>query len=936
MATIDHRKSRFVLLLLGGLVCCWSFAQAQTEEVASGLLTPTQPFAQPLRPFLNRGVWPGYINYGKYAYETGTVSAHSFELYDRMGYHLFRGYPLFKWMETRSDSLGLQVSDVVREIFFFRFFGSLVIVQDAYRGWDLGMIVGDNIRTTLTPLTLQAPRWQGVRIDGESPHHGFTALLTRGSAGRFSALHYQRDRSPVLSYGGHWYSRIKDAIVLGATVFNQHQVDIESGQGSFVHGTLPYPMQLPTTIFVRVESDAPMDGTAAGVYSVHLKLNVRRADGTKATLTSDPEAGPGLEYDPSLDPGPPVTGRRVGDHWEAGGAGEHVVFAFDIPQVEAIEKGVFEAKVSGDYRISVRQVHPFLNTSGKSPKWEDRSWPSQPNPKRYSGSPKYPLDFKPAEEYPYYTVARARGCPGPEEIRVVRFDYGIPVGQTFLGTDFKIEAKEISAQGEVVYNLQEARFPFSNDSLDVMGDRVDTGRWAYYFNAVKPLRLGALRMEVGGELFRMDPDYGGGYDSRRGGTVFFTDRGGSRGGDAVTQEFPLVEDNDDDDMYADDTMNDEGRFQEFVPHRYSGGDAHSGVYPGLDQDGDNSPDTDRDRNGIPDWTQPFLLYDSDPAEFVYGMDLNNNGYPDLRENDPYPDYPVRKDQKGYHFYVAFPDLLPGLKRVTLGYYSIREMDGWGRARAPYGRFEAEWYPVRSLDVAFDNDVKYVRDTIRDDVYEFFVGPTDSLNTASPLFPAPPDPLMMKKSLVNTASLRLNYRPFSSVRLRSDVLHLTNQQYKTVDPCGVSQGRDLFTELSWVSRAEYTFSWSRFRFWTGTKFALKEGDRRSLSKPASSIRFFAPMVKTSFEFMPGATLQWGVSGFGKLPIRYSDHADRTNSYKEKSMILLLNATSDKYLGTYGVNISVGCHFHLIDYDKGGPVEDLDTFGLFVDMIGWTAR
>ena len=930
MATIDLRRFRFILVF-GALVLSWSSVQGQTDETPSGLLSPTQPFAQPLRPFLNRDVWPGYINYGKYTYQTGAVSATSFELYDRMGYHLFRGYPLFKWVEARSDSLGLQVSDVAREIYFFRFFGSLAIAQDTYRGWSLGMIVGDNIRTTLTPLTLQALRWQGVRIDGESAHHGFTALLTRGSAGRFSALHQQRDRSPVLSYGGRWYSRIRDTIVLGATLFNQHQVDIESRQGSFIHGTLPYPMRPPTTIFVRLESDAPLDGTAVGVYSVHIRLTVRRADGTRATLTSDPKAGPGFEHDPTLVPS--VTGRRVGDHWEAQGAGEHVVFAFDIPETAAIEKSVFEAKVSGDYRIGVRQVHPFLDTSGNSPKWEERSWPSQPNLKRYSGSPKYPKDFKPTEEHPYYTVARSRGCPGLEKVRVIRFDYGIPVGQTLLGTDFKIEAKEILAQGEVVYNLQEARFPFVDDSLDVMGDRIDTGRWAYYFNAVKPLRFGALDMELGGELFRMDPDYGGGYDSRRGGTVFFTDRGGSKGRDAVTQEFSLVEDNDDGDMYADDTLNDEGRFQEFVQHRYSGGDAHSGVYPGLDEDGDLSPDTDRDRNGVPDWTQPFLLYDSDPAEFVYGMDLNNNGYPDFRENDPYPDYPVRKDQKGYNLYVGFPNLLPELKDVMLGYYSIREIDGRGRARAPYGRLQGEWYPARSLDVAFDDDVKYVKDAIRDDVYEFFVGPTDSMNTASPLYPPPPDPLMMKKSLVNTASLRLNYRPFSSVRLRSDVLHLTNQQYEHVDLSGATQNRDLFTEFSLVSRAEYTYSWSRFRLWTGMKFALKEGNRRSLSKPASSIRFFAPVMKVSFEFMPGATFQWGVSGFGNLPIRHRDYVDPTNSYKEKSMIFLLSGMTERYLGAYGVNISIGCQFHSIDYDKEGPVEDLDTFGLFVDMIGW---
>jgi len=909
------------------ILLLWSPTQSQ-DGPSSALFTPTKPSTRPLRSFLNREIWPGYINYGKHIFETAPVSALSYELYDRMGYHIFRGYPLIRWTETRSDSTGLQVSDVMRKVYFFRFFGSLVVSQDTYKGWKVGLILGDNIRTTLTPLTLQLPRWQGIRIDGESPRHGFTVLFTRGSAGRFSTLHHQREWSPVLFYGGRWYSKIMEAVTLGATFLNQHQVDVESGRGSFLHGTLPYQMEVPERIYVRITSDAPSDGTVAGAYEVRLKLYALK-DGKRVTLTSYPTMGPGAKYEPSLVPS--ISGRRVGDHWEAKG-GESIEFTFDIPDVDAVERAVFEARVSGDYRISVRQVHRFLNTSGKFPAWEERSWPSPSNPKRYYGSPNYPLDFKPSEDIPYYTVARALGNPGLDEVRRVRFEYGMPVGQSFLGADLKVESEEVLARGEIVYNFREARFPFANDSLGIMGKLSQKGSWAYYLGVVKPLNIGPLNIELGGELFRMDPDYGGSYDSRRGGMVFFTDRGGSKGADAVTQEFPLVADNDDGDIWADDTLNDEGRFQRAYPYRYSGGDAYSGVYPGLDMDGDNSPDTDRDRNGVPDWTQPFLLYNSDPADFVYGLDFNNNGYVDFRENDDHPDYPIRRDQRGVHAYVAFLRPLPWLERASVGGYSVREIAGWGRAEAVYALMQAVWFPHRSLDLELEDDVKYVMDTIRDDVYEFSVGPNDSMNIASPLYPPPRDPLTMKKSLVNTSSLKIDYRPLRSLRFMTHFVHFINRQYAYTDPCGVTQEDDLFTKLSLVSRAEYTFSWSRFRLWAGAKYMLKREERRSARRPTSSISFFAPMIKVSFEFMPDCTFQWGISGFGRLPMRFVDHVDRDNSYRERTMVFLVNARTDKYLGSFPVNISFGLQLHSIDYDSEEGLKDSDTFGIFMDLMG----
>ena len=122
--------------------------------------------------------------------------------------------------------------------------------------------------------------------------------------------------------------------------------------------------------------------------------------------------------------------------------------------------------------------------------------------------------------------------------------------------------RELVAGGELVYDIEEQHFPFSSDSLQVRGRKATSGSWAYLLNGRLPLHAGRVSLQLGGELYRMDPDYGGGYDSRRGGTVFFTDRGGSRGDEPYTQEFPLVADNDDNDENLDDSFADQGRFQQ--------------------------------------------------------------------------------------------------------------------------------------------------------------------------------------------------------------------------------------------------------------------------------------------------------------------------------------------------------------------------------------
>jgi hypothetical protein len=903
------------------------------------LRAPATPFAIRDRALLNRGVWQGYTNYGRDPYETFSVSTKAFEVYDRLGERQLRGYPLISWQESRSQVEGVRQSSIYRSESYWQWFDNLLVYKESQGGWNVGIAVGDKIRTTLTPLTLQRPRWDGARLDANTEKQGFTILVTRGQSPRFSHFSTAQETSPIIQYGSRWYRNFGSVLTTGITLFNQHMDDVLSERGGLLTGTLGEGVAMPTTIWVRITDDSPDDATGARVEGVHIVLRVLNEDGSQETLTSDPQAGSGRTYDPRLRPmasgGRWTTSGRI-----AQGPDAAVDYEFSLPALRAADQARFEATIAGDYCISVRQKHQFFNTSEKlkTPRWEERQWPAQPFVSRHNllGRPQYPIDFKPTEEEPFYTVVRAQGNPDISEPRLVVFDYGIPVGQTLLGADFEIKSQQLVARGELVFNRQQYEFPFNSDSLGVSGQRHGTNALAGYVSLVGKLGSRARDAEVGLEIFRLEADYSGGYDSRRGGMVFFTDRDGDyqsvRGQKhyyGYTQEFELVADNDDADDWSDDWPEEEGRFQPLQPQVYSGVKAHSGVYPGLDVDGDNTPDTDRNRNGVADWTEPFLMFDSDPPEFVYGIDFNNNGVPDRRENDSEADYPYRRDSRGFHLFLAAPDVGFLAHRLTLGYASIQQLAGDGKSRGPYARLSHRSRPFGIIALEFDDDVKYVRDTISDDVYIFDIT-ADGLNSGSVLTPPPPDALEMQKSLVNNAYLRAQARPLRSASIEAKALYFTNKQYEIIRDSLTVQEDDLVTRLTLIGKADYSTGLSDVDLWFGIKGMARTGSRDSLDDRDLSQRMLVPMVRASYPFLTNVLVQVGRAGLPLLPVRFTDGVDEANSYKQTTTILAVTHHTDDYLG-YTLTGSMGLQWQKTDYDVLDRSLDTDTFGIFAETF-----
>ena len=117
----------------------------------------------------------------------------------------------------------------------------------------------------------------------------------------------------------------------------------------------------------------------------------------------------------------------------------------------------------------------------------------------------------------------------------------------------------------------------------------------------------------------------------------------------------------------------------------------SGIFPGLDENNDLIPDSDQNFNGIPDWTEPILFYDADPPDFIYGIDFNNNGVVDYRENDALPDYPYPRDRQGTHLVATKKGLGRWGKWTSVGYYTMKEPAGGGKGRGHLRPLRAQFH-----------------------------------------------------------------------------------------------------------------------------------------------------------------------------------------------------------------------------------------------------
>ena len=461
-------------------------------------------------------------------------------------------------------------------------------------------------------------------------------------------------------------------MTVGTTFVNQHHQDVTLKESVLTaRGSLPYPMLPPERVVLHFFDDSPDDGAGgAAVFDVRVRV-IAQGD---SVLT---------RFAPRI-----LGGQVVGDHLEANGNAE-VSFAYDMPLSPLPVAMEVEAVVANDYRIGVSQTHKFftkfteqVDAGGNKVQFEDRS--TEPT-----------------------IITRAMGnVRDLSNKALVKFRYGFNTGQTTYGADVRADLLGAHVEGEIALSSTYQQFPTRpGEQLSPLRDS------AWFLTAVRPFAEGLV--DVGAEFFRIGPKYAS-YEGTRGGPTLYSDNGGNSRDEALTTEYPWVEDNDDRDQWADDDLN-----HELLGPSTKNQDA--GNFPGRDEDQGGIFDGDRNENSRFDWEEPFLLYYSDPVEFVFGWDNNNNGFVDERENDEWPDYRYAgltrqgKDVEGGHAFVRFSPLRDRLKwgegSVTLGLFDQEEPAGGGINRGRYVRTSYRYEAKRWGTMELDHESKRVRDTI---------------------------------------------------------------------------------------------------------------------------------------------------------------------------------------------------------------------------------
>ena len=279
----------------------------------------------------------------------------------------------------------------------------------------------------------------------------------------------------------------------------------------------------------------------------------------------------------------------------------------------------------------------------------------------------------------------------------------------------------------------------------------------------------------------------------------------------------------------------------------------SGNFPGQDEDQDGIFDGDRNENGRADWQDPFLLYDSDPVEFAFGWDNNNNGFIDERENDEWPDYRYAgltrqgKDVEGGHAFVRFSPLRDRLKRgeasVTLGLFDQEEPAGSGINRGRYVRTSYRYEAKRWGTVELDHESKRVRDTIPNSVYAFGITLADrELAKASGPIPGDRgfDRLSFKNSMAHQFWLGTAFTRVLNLHVENNVKLVQNHQLP-----GPGQGDVRLSTFTMVNRADYELRFGNWTDYWGYKINASVGYHRSSREFIQSANRFLDQRSSRF-------------------------------------------------------------------------------------------
>jgi hypothetical protein len=678
-----------------------------------------------------------YTNYARERYERYVdTSLQGDYFYDFFGNLSTRGWLVYDWQQDRPQQFG---SSILKTSRYNQWFNRVVVSSDQKGQYFYSVTIGDEIRTTLTPMTFSKPSFNGIQWDVATDKYQGTFLLARPSRPAVATtLDIPDQKTSVTNlFGGRGVMQVGDFAKIGATYVTafQGQTLFDDFSGNpFTGGALTTDQNaLPISrIIIRLSDDSPEDGVG-GAALFDDDILITDVDGNKFR-------GSTIGFEPIREGG----FQRVG--FLAADGDERIDLTYDFtdplylgPDPSVIEKISFELVISNDYKVEVTS---------------DR----QTN-----------RDSQPV----FLGVERAQGnIRDNSNQRLLKFDYGLPTSNTIIG--FTLETTDVwgfNFYGEYDFNKQYRQYPNLN-LQDHHKASNDAQAW------MVNLSKAAYPWFVFAEGYSMDADYS---------TSTFL--AGTRGQDEIDYEdeisyiYEFVEDNDDQDRRPD-----WNRF---------GVLSDNAVFPGFDENNDfisdfNQNDTEDRPNFVPDYEEPFLRYAADRPEYLFGIDMNNNGWIDRFENDEEADYPYKRDHRGYNVYTGA--YIGPQARLTVGRLSEKLLAGDGKNRSSYLLFtyEGDFSNLGRLQVF--NNFKLVKDNIPDNLFQW-VQPANSRGTQLRVF----DPLPARDTWVNSSYVRFDFRRIDNLNVISKFkTEIFNQRRKQRDLRGVAS----FVGL--INKVDYTF------------------------------------------------------------------------------------------------------------------------------------
>ncbi|RKY68143.1 MAG: hypothetical protein DRQ02_05145 [Candidatus Latescibacterota bacterium] len=793
--SLMSKVTKLSLLILGVLLSSVSFSGAQIRTGVTPL-TPIGPgtVIGALEPSLRKWYVPHelylqykwqpwqYSNYAKTRYERYTeVELEGMRYYDIYGNYITKGWKIVDWTQNQPAQFG---SMLYKHPYYNSWFGN-VLVSSASKGqFYTAVTVGDQIRTTLTPLTFSKPAFNGLQWDFLTDKYAFTVLASRVSVPGFARPDIYaagQDMTHVTNlYGFRGVVQVGAPVKLGVTYVNAHHENAAADFGAnSLKGILSGPRNTGFVqwIEIKLSDDSPEDGEkGALLYSEEIWIDGKR----------EPIA-------------PFVEGGILTPEGLLEAAGDEVItLKYDIEHnyltkdYKLIKNISFVLVLANDYRIEVTS-NLQTNTAG---------------------------------EPVFLPVVNAPGnVKDGSNQKFVRFKYGLPTGNEVAGVSLEVDdLMGFFVRAEYVRNRRFRRFPNENwrtkDEQSLATDHSE----AYYVTASKI----AYPWFGYGEIFKTDYDYS---------TWMFVgnERGDIDYSDLEHYSFEFVDDNDDQDRFPDWKRPAQPPFDRYV-------------FPGQDVNNDLVWDFNQNDNLQPDYKEPFLKYNVDPPQYLFGMDMNNNTVVDRFEDDHAPDYPFKKDHAGYNFYGGV-EVVPNVK-FTVGYLDEHLLSKDKTSRVKYGLFtlDKDWGGLGRLQI-FDM-AKLVKDNIPDDIYTWVQPPlSKGISEKSS------DPLVCQNTFVNTAYLQFNYTGTPG-------LSFTNKlKYETYTQRGSQRDR-LSDSRSFgiVNKADYSVKLSkRATFipkWKSMYYYLTPPQKGALKKKELSEILF---LIFNYRFLKNSAIELGYEG-----------------------------------------------------------------------------